>query len=255
MVAFLLGRPIFRRYLSFRECISRIFFGHGAFTGGQLDPNKQRLAKQGGRQDPNWTVNYFLTLVKSCRNGIAIECTTKNLTKAPQTPSALIISVLRQVARMHVDDRAGTNHNMRCWVSTAGRGKTHQCKQLDPSWPKGFDCSETGIFWSHHFPYCVFCSRTPNHKWFTQYGRCISPTSPISGAASSQYGLGITMAWKWACSGLHLADGIQSMVGNLFTTPIGIWHGILPRHRWVKRVMAWQQQGAQTHWPLKILLG
>ena len=54
-----------------------------------------------------------------------------------QTPNGLIISVLEQgikpqVARMHVDDGTGTNHNMRCGVSIAGRGKSFQCKQVDP---------------------------------------------------------------------------------------------------------------------------
>ena len=82
--------------------------------------------------------------------------------------------------------------------------------------------SKTGMFWSCHIPHSVFCSRTPGHipQWFTQYRFCISPTSPISGGSSSQYGWGITMAWNpphltWACSGVHLVDWIQIIVGNL----------------------------------------
>ena len=86
-----------------------------------------------------------------------------------------------QVARMHVDDGTGTNHNIRCWMSSAGRGKGFQCKQVEPLWPESFDCSESRIFWSCHIPHSVFGSRTPNHlpQWFTQYGCCISSASPI----------------------------------------------------------------------------
>ena len=138
---------------------------------------------------------------------------------------------------MHVDDDTGTDHNMRCWVSIAGRGKSFQCGQVDPLWPKSFDQSETGIFWSRHFSHCVFCSRTPNHlpKWFTQYGFCISPTSPISGGASSQYGLDITMAWmKFSTSGMSAFGPSphrphQNHGRKFVCDTIGIWH-TMSRH-------------------------
>ncbi len=77
------------------------------------------------------------------------------------------------------------------------------------------------------------CSRTPNHlpKWFTHYGCFISPNSPISGGASSQYGLDITMAWnsshlEWARSGLHLTDRMHPNHGKFVCDTIRIWHSI-----------------------------
>ena len=50
----------------------------------------------------------------------------------------------------------------------------------------------------------VFCSRTPNRipQWFTQYGCCISTTSPISGGASSQNRLDMWHCMKFCTSGM-----------------------------------------------------
>ena len=216
------------------------------------------------------------TCWKSCRRGITIEC-TENKSPHNTSPTTVTIAdaewidhigssqgIKPQVAQMHVDDGTGTNHNMRCWVSIAGRGKSFQCKQVDPLWPESFDCAETRIFWSCHIPNSMFCSRTPNHlpQWFTQYGCCISSASPISGGASSHYGLGITMAWnsphlEWACSGLHLADWIEIMVGNVPETPLE-FGAVFRNTTWASL----DQEGfslattwAQTPWPPKIFLG
>lgn len=55
---------------------------------------------------------------------------------------------------------------------------------------------------------------------------------------------------EWARAGLHLADRIQTMVGNLEIWLQHLWNSAqyfarLPRYRRIKMVMAWQRQGCR----------
>ena len=73
-----------------------------------------------------------------------------------------------------------------------------------------------------------------------------------------------TMAWnyphlEWPCSGLHLADWIQIMVGNLPATPLE-FGTVFRNTTWASMdqesfIVLASTGGAQTHWPPKILLG
>ena len=107
-----------------------------------------------------------------------------------------------------------------CWFKGFNANRWILCD------PKGFDRSECRIFWSSHFSHCVFHTRTPNCilQWSTQNGCCISPTSPVSGPASSQHARYVTRICKssrvWV---------IQANVSQASTTPTtGLRRGFVP---------------------------
>ena len=95
---------------------------------------------------------------------------------------------------MHVDDGTGTNHNMQC-ECRARQELSMQASARAFNANKWILC-DTEVSIAQKLGYfdrvisTVACFAAGHRN----YGCCISATSPISGEASSQYGLDITMA-------------------------------------------------------------